>query len=281
MDWQLIFEKSFMYKLVVTDIDGTLLDNQSRLSELNRKAIMYCRQEGIEVILATGKSIHTITGFIEMFKLTLPQITLNGGVVFQPGVGILETNTLTKREYFELINAIKDYGESPTAALIDGRVVYDTYHPDMIHIRNAQVELSKVDRLEDPEIAGCAVSVHVPVKESHPIDAYLRKLFGDRLFVVRSGEYFFDFLKKDVSKGSALRRIMKKHGFRPEEVVAFGDSYNDLSLFEIAGTAVAMKNSCPQVLKSADIVTEDNHQSGLGKAIFKHVLDRKAEFAGF
>jgi len=78
-----------------------------------------------------------------------------------------------------------------------------------------------------------------------------------------------------------LRRIMKKYGFRPEEVVAFGDSYNDLSLFEVAGKAIAMKNSYPGVIKSADIVAEGNNQSGLGRAIFKHVLDRKEEFAGF
>lgn len=261
-----------MYKLIVTDVDGTLLDDQSRLPDLNRKALVECHKKGIKIILATGKSVKTITEFIDLFDLRLPQITLNGGVVYKPGEGVIETNTMDRADYLELIGTIKDYGHCPTAALTDGTVVYDCYHPDMIHIQNAQVELNPVENLAHPSIAGRVISAHVPIDENHPLDTFLRKKFSSRLFIVRSGQYFFDFLKKGVSKGNALTRIINQYGFKREEVVAFGDSFNDLSLFKVAGLSVAMKNSYPQVLKAADLVAEGNHHSGLGKAIFRYIL---------
>ncbi len=264
-----------MYKLLVTDVDGTLLDNRSKVTELNRKAIFSCLNKGIKVILATGKSISSIIPLMEMFGLNLPQITLNGGVIAKSLDRIYQSKVISENDYYTLIKEIKGYGASPTAALLDGRVVYDCYHPNMDHIVNAGVDLLQVDSLQDPNIAQNTVSVHVPAKESDPIDAYLRDLFGQKLFIVRSGEYFFDFLSKGLSKGNALKQIMKMLGLAREEVVVFGDSYNDLSMFEVAGLNIAVKNAYPEVIKKADIVTDENHKSGLGKAVFEYILKQK------
>lgn len=266
-----------MYKLIVTDIDGTLLDDQSRISRLNLKALQCCLENGLQVLLATGKSIHTITEYIDMLGLTLPQITLNGGVIFQPQKGVIEAHTLEEKDYLDLVRAIKGYGLSPTSALADGRVIYETYDPHMVHIQNAQVDLIQVEDMEQPSIAKNAISVHTPIREDHPADGYLREQFGSRFFIVRSGEYFFDFLKIGINKGNALKKILAQQKIKRQEVVVLGDSFNDLSLFEVGGLSIAMSNSFPEVMAQADIVAGDNNHSGLGKAIFKYVLGKDVQ----
>ena len=261
-----------MYKLLVTDVDGTLLDNQSKVPELNRQAIFACMGKGIKVILATGKTILSISHLIEMFGLKLPQITLNGGVIATNKNDILKSRAIREKDYIELLKTIREYGVSCTSALLDGRVLYETYHPNMRYITDSGVELIKVDSLDDPHIIQNTVSVHVPARETDPVDKYMRDKFGEKLFIVRSGEYFFDFLSKGLCKGNALKEIMHMLGYGREEVVVFGDSYNDLSMFEVAGLNIAVKNSYPEVLQKADIVTEENYRAGLGKAVFRHIL---------
>ena len=64
-------------------------------------------------------------------------------------------------------------------------------------------------------------------------------------------------------------------GIEPGEVAVFGDSPNDLSMFEVAGLRIAVRNSYPEVLEKADIITEENYNSGLGKALYKYILKGK------
>ena len=78
-----------MIKLLVTDVDGTLLDDSSSLPALNRKALLECAERGIKVILATGKSIDSILPIIKVLNLKLPQITLSGAVVVDKDLKII------------------------------------------------------------------------------------------------------------------------------------------------------------------------------------------------
>jgi len=89
---------------------------------------------------------------------------------------------------------------------------------------------------------------------------------------MRSGEYFFDILNLNATKGRALSKIAETLDIKREEIVVFGDSYNDLSMFKEAGLKIAMKNSYKQVLEEADIITDENYNCGLGRAIYKYIL---------
>ncbi len=90
--------------------------------------------------------------------------------------------------------------------------------------------------------------------------------------LVRSGEYFFDVLSLNASKGNALDFLANMLKINKGEIAVFGDSPNDLSMFGRAGLKIAVKNSYPDILKSADYITDENYNSGLGKAIYKYIL---------
>src|SRR3972149_6906464 len=261
-----------MIKLIVTDVDGTLLDNNSTLTGLNKKAILECRRKGIEVILATGKSICSILSLVKLFDLELPQITLNGAVVVNKDLKIISAIKIEPRYYLEAIRTIKGKGYSPLAALVNGKIFYEKNHPDMEHIEKVEQKIIKTKDIETEYFSLNTANIHIPIEESDPLDSYLRKKFSSKLHFIRSGKYFFDMLNPDASKGNALAIILKTLNIKKDEVVVFGDSYNDLSMFKESGLNIAVRNSYPEVLKQADIVTEENYNSGLGKAIYKYVL---------
>ena len=171
-----------------------------------------------------------------------------------------------------LIFGIKEKGYSPLAALEKGGIFYEKYHPDMKYIERIGEKLIKIDSMETAYFLKNSVDINVPIKEDDPLDCYLRKKFSNKLEIVRAGEYFFDILNLNATKGNALRSIAKILNIKRDEIAAFGDSYNDLSMFKEAGLKIAVKNSNSKVLEAANIITDENYKSGFGKAIYEHIL---------
>lgn len=261
-----------MIKLVVTDVDGTLLDNKSEVPELNKKALLECKSKNIGIILATGKSISAVLPIIKMLDLNLPQITLNGAVILDKNQEVINSTKIKEKYFYQVLSAIKGKGYKPLIALTDGRILYENYDKAFKVFENINEPIYKVDRLEKEVYAHDCASLSAAIKEDDPLDAYLRERFSEKLQLVRSGEYFFDILSLDASKGHALEFITNMLKIRKNEIAVFGDGPNDLSMFGCAGIKIAVRNSYPLVLKSADYITDENYNSGLGKAIYKYIL---------
>jgi len=264
-----------MFKLLVTDVDGTLLDHQSRLTELNKKAIKDCIRAGIQVIIATGKSFPSITDLIKEFDLQLPQITLGGAVTITPEGKVIDFVTIPEKIYHEIIDIVRAKGYEPLIATADGKIYYQKFVPGMKNVMDIGEKLYKADNIKKNEFAKHAVSIFLSIAADDPLDSYIRKEFGQRMLVVRSGKYFFDILNIKASKGNALKNIMKRLNISKNEVISFGDSQNDISLFRESGFSIAVKNSYPELIEVADAITDENHKSGLGKAIYKYILQKE------
>ena len=265
-----------MIKLIVTDVDGTLLDRESKLPNLNKEAIFECLRAGIGVVLATGKSLNAVLWIIKFFGLKLPQITMAGAVTLNRDLQIIDSNKIDASLYLDTVRSIKAKGYWPLAGLSTGEIFYEKFIPEMQNIIDVGERLIEADDLENLYLQKNTVCINIPIKEDDPMDGYIRKRYSDRLQVVRSGEYFFDILSKESTKGKALKKLMGLLDIRPEEVAVFGDSYNDLSMFEVAGLRVAVKNSYQAILDQADIVTDYNYEGGLGKAVYQHILKKNS-----
>ena len=261
-----------MIRLIVTDVDGTLLDNNSKITELNKQAIGKCIKNGIGVILATGKSVAAVVPIIKKLGLNLPQITLGGAIILDRDLNILNAIKIEPGLYYKVIKAIKEKGYKPLVALTNGVILYDEYDPDFIVFEKINEPIFKVDRLENDQYANDCANMSIPITEKDPLDGFLRKKFSSKLQFVRSGEYYFDVLNLDATKGNALRIVCSKLGIKKNEVAVFGDSPNDLSMFDFASMKIAVKNSYPEVLEAADYITDENYNSGLAKAIYKYIL---------
>jgi Cof subfamily protein (haloacid dehalogenase superfamily) len=261
-----------MIKLVVTDVDGTLLDNNADISELNLKALLTCKEMEIGIVLATGKSIFSIRPIIQKFDLKLPQITLNGAVIVDKDLKVINSIKISPEYYFGIVKEIREHGYNPLAALTDGRIFFDRYHPNMKAFDRIKENITKIDSIETDFISQNCVSVSVAIKEEDPLDLHLRNKFSCKLQLVRSGEYFFDILNLDATKGNALHFVAEMLKIDKKEIAVFGDSYNDLSMFSQAGLRIATRNSYQKVLEAADFITDENYNSGFGKAVYKYIL---------
>ena len=221
-----------MIKLIVTDVDGTLLDRNSQLPDFNKEALIKCLDSKIEVILATGKSFASISWLVESLGLKMPQITLNGSVIVAKDSQVISSIRINPEHYHEIITDIRNRGCSPLVALSDGRIIYDTNYPTFEEYRKINEKLLLVNNIDEKEYCLNCVDISLTIKETDPLDSYLRNKYKGRLQFVRSGEYFFDILDPEATKGNALRQITEKFGIRKEEIVVFGDSYNELIMFD-------------------------------------------------
>lgn len=262
-----------MIKLIVTDVDGTLLDRNSQLPDFNKEALIKCLDSKIEVILATGKSFASISWIVESLGLKMPQIILNGSVIVAKDSQVISSIKINPEHYYEIITDIRNRGCSPLVALSDGRIIYDTDYTAFEEYRKINEKLTLVNNIDEKEYCLNCVDISLTIKETDPLDSYLRNKYKGRLQFVRSGEYFFDILDPEATKGNALRQIAEKFGIRKEEIAVLGDSYNDLSMFDQSGLRIAVKNSYGEVLRSADFITDENYNCGLGRAIFKYILN--------
>ena len=262
-----------LYKLIATDVDGTLLDNNSQMTEFNRKALLECVKRGIKVVLATGKTMDSILYIVKDLGLCPPQITLNGSVTINPDLEIIRSSKIDPVYYYEIVREIKSNNYQPVIALENGKLYLEEYHPDLKYMDDIGEKFENVSSIETDYYANNTVDIYIPIEESNPLDNKLRKKYSDKMQFIRSGKFFFDILNKDATKGNALLALIDSQGIKKEEIAVLGDSPNDLSMFEIAGLKIAVKNSYPEILEKADIVTDESYNSGLGKAIYKYILE--------
>jgi Cof subfamily protein (haloacid dehalogenase superfamily) len=267
---------------LVTDVDGTLLDHQSKLTDLNKRAIKDCINAGIKVVIATGKSFSAVEHLIKEFNLQLPQITLGGAMTVTPDGKVIDSFTIPEKIYHEIIDAVRAKGYEPLIATVEGKIYYQKFVPEMKNVMEIGETLYEADNIKKDIYAKHSVSIFLSITADDPLDSYIRKEFGKRMLISRSGKYFFDILNIKASKGNSLKKLIKRLKISKEEVISFGDSQNDISLFKESGFSIAVKNSYPELIELADAITDENHKSGLGKAIYKYILHKtvstEAEF---
>ena len=127
-----------------------------------------------------------------------------------------------------------------------------------------------------PALDGCSVPGPVKVVAfvaEGPAERKVRSAMRGRLDVVRTGPLFLELMAPGVTKGAALARLMAAAGVPRGEVLAIGDHFNDLSMFEVAGLGVAMANAPWEVRESAGAVTADCTDDGVAAALRRHVLN--------
>lgn len=268
-------------KLVVLDIDGTTLNSQHKLSERNATAIKTLVDEGIRVVIATGRTAHSGRYILDQLKLTLYGIWMQGLVIHDENGDTRYQRTLDPAALRHAITYAEDRGFAVVA-----------YSGDRLMIRSVNQQVAD----------GLAV-YHEPIPEpvgplqnlidSIPINKIM--MFGDpkalkglrwqlnaqlngavRLF--QSGvPHMLEMAPPGTSKGTALLTLLQELDIPAEQVMAVGDAENDIEMLQVAGLAVAIGNAEPRVKEIADHVTATNDEDGVAQAIEDYVLRRKLD----
>lgn len=272
-------------KLVVSDLDGTLLDKDSNISTENKEAVSALREAGIQMTLATGRMDKMARIFVKELDIKLPIIACNGAVIRDCTTEkIIRQHTLSQDVVKQLVTWLSKNHVDFLAYHADA--VYfpkNSVSIDYFHAYNERAEASGVQTipiypLQDHYKQGTIdfVKLMVRVPDDDKLSALKQFLLDiDQCEFVQSMHYAFDIMAKNVSKGQALLELADFMKIKPEEIATLGDHDNDISMLDEAGLGIAMANATQAVKNVSHLETTNHDLSGFAHAIYKYILSEK------
>ena len=255
-------------RMIVTDLDGTLLDAEGQVSRRNAEALRRAERAGVTVVVATGRPIWWLQPVLDA-GFTGTAVCLNGAVVFDIGRrDIVGTSPLTTDVMTGFVDAL-DARMGPTALAVErlgmdatscwAERSYD--HP----WGDATFQLTSRDDLLSEPAAKLLVRLG---HDSRALAVAAREVAGDDVHVTYSSDNgLIEVAAAGVNKGATLARLAAEWGIGADETVVFGDMPNDLEMLAWAGLGVAMGNAHPDVHAVADEVAPEHHEDGVAAVV--------------
>ncbi len=258
------------YKAIATDLDGTLLNDDKQISEVNRKAIDYAVSKGIIIIPCTGRAVQGITRFEVLRKLNSLAVAYNGGMITSLKDGSTVYHCpLFKNDAEFIINTGLDF-DTNICVWIDNRLFCNKINTHTLsYSRISDVPPVKFDSFSN--ISDRIVTKVLWYDEEQKIQNYLSHMsnkVSQQVTCCTSKPWFLEFFNSRTSKALALEKICGFYGISKNEIIAIGDELNDISMLKAAGLSVAVENAADDVKKAADIITASNNDDGFAKLIY-------------
>ena len=254
-------------KLIVFDIDGTLINDEHELLDETFAAIQTLKEAGHMVMCATGRSLPIAEDVLTAARIN-HSILSNGAVSFVNGEQIYG-NALDKEalEKFVSLSHAKEI-DLVFHGLTETKIKNKEIQPETrLAMESFGENLPEVDK---EFYKTNDVYQVVALLNEEKMSVYNEK-FPEFRFV-RWHEFGIDVLPKDGSKAETLKFVADKYGFKQEDIVAFGDGNNDMEMIEYAGVGIVMANGKPELKERADFVTLSNNEGGIYHGLRKYGL---------
>lgn len=240
-----------MYKLIAIDLDGTLLNTNKEISIENYTAINAALRAGLKIVLATGREIEKVAPYLEYLALDLPIVTLNGAEIWT------NSSTLYKRSLIDLDMVKEVYSLAKSHSIpYWGFAVEGTFHK--FSFEGKLEHFGWLKFLFQTESNGQMNELVVLTKKIRALNYFE---------ITNSHLNNIELNSQGVSKAAAIQELCDLHNICMKEVVAIGDSINDISLLKSAGLGVAMLNAQELVKKEVSMVTSSNNDNGVAEVI--------------
>lgn len=266
-----------MYKLVIIDLDGTLLNDEQQVTERTRHAIAAILDQGIQVVFASGRAPKGILRVIELLGLDYLfnyVICFNGGIVQnRRSQEHISKNILKGKDLQEIYNWARQYqgycyAFDPSCIVTNEQNEYAALEAAKNSLPVVRKDLQSVSFEEDIYkiiIADRKISLD-KLETEIPVG------FHHKYSIVRSHDNNLEFLNPFANKAEALQVLANHLGISLGEVIAIGDAGNDIGMIKLAGKGIAMGNAFHNVKEAADYITDTNNKDGVGKALEKFIL---------
>ena len=253
-----------MIKMILTDLDHTLLRQDGNISSDTLKIIEKCRDNGILFSIATARYWIGAERYIEMLRPDY-EITTDGTLIHSKGKCIFSSE-FTKSETNEIVYSIKEAVPSAEITVAVGKCVYWNSK----HISESE-KLYKAIFNDYSSYLNEKANKIVAELPNEIIARQIADEIGCKIQSYR-GEKWYSFLPKDSGKLSAIKSLIKLSSTSSDSIVAFGDDDNDIEMLKLCGKGIAVANAVPEVLKIADAVTLSNDEDGVAKWLSDNCL---------
>ena len=264
------------YKMIALDLDGTLNNDQKVITNRTKEALIAVQKKGVTVVLASGRpapGLQRESELLELEKYNGILLSYNGGrVVDATTQAVIYEKCLPQETAVRLLKHIEDY---PVTPIVDNGKHYYTTSKDEFMIefesRLNNLGIKEVDNVADAlDFSPAKILIAAPNEQLMSSAEKIMKPFLKELSFVQSTPYFLEATVKGISKASSLEAICNKLDIKPEEVMAFGDEQNDMTMIEFAGLGVAMGNACDKLKAIADEITLSNNEDGIAQTLEKY-----------
>lgn len=259
-------------KLIAIDLDGTLLNNEGRVSDLTAEVITEVRNMGHKVVIATGRHTNSALPIAEQLGLTDAIVCFNGGLVMNLANDQVElSHSYVQNDINILTKLIRMWGYSFITSTQHSYQIESQYGHLVDHFKEIGAQLEVVNSFKDIEEPILKTMIVGEERELDEIERFIQPTVP-HLQVVRSGEESIDVMNRKASKGAALQWLADYYQVKKEDTISIGNYYNDISMLTYAGTGVAVDNAPDQVKQQADIVTHSNEEYGVARFLEEHLL---------
>lgn len=277
------------FRLLAIDLDGTLLDSNRTVPEVNRRALSRAYEAGIKVALVTGRRLPAALPSLRTLNLDFFAV-LNGGALVKEGLDgpILRRELMPLAVSRDVLAVARQTSVTPVVhdgPDGEGRLLIESSAPLSRSLEeyldkstpppSLVSDLSKVLTRDPVQIMFADT-----VREIRRVAKLLDEALEEKVSLART-EYeardlaLLDVLAPRATKDEALRFVARRSGILLEETMAIGDNWNDLGMLEAAGFAVVMANAAPELRSRGFAITGNNDEGGVAQAIERYVLKTK------
>lgn len=260
--------------LIAIDLDGTLLRDWETVSEETIEYLREIQKQGHKIVLATGRPFRSSEKFYDQLGLDTPLINYNGGLVTSKNDPNFEGFSLTvdKDSVLDIFEKNREFIENAFGEVKDDIYLLkntEEIQPLLHNFNGARLFVGEFSETLKTATNGFIIIANRG--DGHLIEAYVKKHYSDKVLFRNWGndyKFIIELFTPQTNKGRALKYVSEYLGFKPEDIIAFGDAHNDIEMLQFAGRSIAMKNAQDCLFKHADEITEFKN-SELG--VIKHL----------
>lgn len=261
-------------RLVIADVDGTLVTPEKELTERARRAVLALRAAGVAFAITSGRPPRGMSMLVGPLGLTTPIAAFNGGMLVHPDLSPIEEQNLPTSIVGQIVEAIRrhdlDVWVYRGADWFVRTLTAPHVDREQRTVRFAPTAVSSFDDLHEGIVK--IVGVGDDLQAVARCEADVRRQFGDHVSAARSQPYYLDVTHPNANKGAVVRRLSVLLDVPAELIATVGDMPNDVLMFALSGLSIAMGNASPEVQRAARRVTGSNTEDGFAEAVERFVL---------
>jgi Cof subfamily protein (haloacid dehalogenase superfamily) len=262
-------------RLVLSDVDGTLVNHDKELTSQTIGAVKNLNESGILFAVTSGRPPRGLTMLIEPLTLTTPLAGFNGGLMVEPDLSIMQELNIRDDVVGPLIEMLTDHDLSVWVYQGVEWFVLDLDGPHVAHESDVcQFGPKEITSFEEVrgdivKVVGVSDDTDAVTKANEAVNAK----FGDDVSATCSQTYYLDVTHQDANKGSVVEFLANHYDLEPSQIATIGDMANDVLMFEKAGLSIAMGNASDDVKSRASHATDSNDEEGFSTAMEKYILN--------
>jgi HAD-superfamily hydrolase, subfamily IIB len=267
-------------RIFVSDLDGTLLNNNHEISAANIDAVKKLNLMGINFMIATGRTKYMVKSFLKELDYNMPLIWCNGAVISDAGGKILYVKEMEHEKVRQAIDIIKKFGMNYVLYTLKGIISEDSgesikhFEDYNSRVKDEDKAPIVVDRQLRANLDNYTVIKFFVKSADYDRLQRLKDAINERvdgINAVPSQRNILDIVAKGATKGNALLKLSEYMGVNIGDIAAIGDNHNDMDMLKVCGIPLTVENAEDAVKKVALFISKSNDCSGVAYAIDNYI----------